>query len=110
DIALIAGLYIVLRKIDPFLALLALGWGLIETAVLVMSTLDDLGALRLLSNPGYLAAFEPGRLQALARLSLGTHGSGYNLGLIFTGLRSTVFAWLWFESRYIPRALAGLGL
>ena len=30
--------------------------------------------------------------------------------MVFFGLGSTVFAYLWFKSRYIPRGLAALGI
>jgi Domain of unknown function (DUF4386) len=52
----------------------------------------------------------PGRLQALARLFTSLQGAGYLVGLVFFGLGPTVFAYLWLKSRYIPRALAALGV
>ena len=110
DVALITALYVVLKPIRPGLALLALGWGLVETTVLVIVTLSDFDVLRILSGAEYLRAFEPDRLQALARLSIGAHGAAYNVGLVFAGLRSTAFCNLWFKSGFIPRALAGWGM
>jgi hypothetical protein len=110
DIVLITALYVVLKPINRNLALLAAFWGLIETAVLVVATLSDLDVLRVLSGANYLGVFEADRLQALARLSLGAHGAAYNVGLVFAGLRSTVFCYLWFKSRFIPGALAAWGV
>ena len=110
DIALIAALYVVLKSVNRTLALMALGWGLVETAILVVVTLSDFDVLRILSGAEYLKAFEPDRLQALARLSIGAHGATYNVGLVFAGLRSTAFCSLWFRSGFIPRALAVLGI
>lgn len=110
DIVLITALYIVLKPINRNLALLAAFWGLIETAVLVVAALSDFEVLRLLSGAEYLRVFEADRLHALARLSVSAHSAAYNIGLIFAGLRSTVFCYLWFKSRFIPRALAALGL
>jgi hypothetical protein len=110
DIILITALYVVLKPVNRNLALLAAFWGLIETAVLVVATLSDLNVLRLLSGVDYLRVFEPDRLQALARLSISAHNSAYIIGLVFAGLRSAVFCYLWLKSRYIPRVLAALGL
>lgn len=110
DVALIIALYLVLRPIDRILAAVAAGWGLIETTILVVVTLSDFDVLRILSGAAYLNAFEPARLQALARLSVGAHGNAYNVGLVFAGLRSTAFCYLWLRSRFIPRALAGWGI
>ena len=110
DVALITALYVVLRPVNRNLALLALGWGLIETAILVVTSLSDFDVLRILSGAGYLQAFDAGRLQALARLSIDAHGAAYQVGLVFAGLRSTAFCTLWFKSGFIPKALAGWGM
>ena len=96
----------VLIPVNRSLALLAPGWGLIENASLVVVTLSDFTVLRILSGAGYLNVFEPDRLQALARLSVGTHADAYNVGLVLAGLRSPAFLYLWFKSDFIPRALA----
>src|SRR5438876_2240029 len=110
DVVLIMALYVVLMPVNRNLALLALGWGLIETASLVVVTLSDFEVLRILSGADYLHAFEANQLQALARLSVGAHGAAYNVGLVLAGLRSTAFCYLWFKSRFIPRALAVWGM
>lgn len=41
---------------------------------------------------------------------MGSHGAAYGVGLVFAGLRSTTFCYLWLKSRYIPSALAVWGL
>jgi hypothetical protein len=110
DVALIIALYVVLMPVNRSLALLATGWGLIETAILVVVTLSDFDVLRILSGANYLHVFEANRLQALAMLSVSAHGAAYNVGLVLAGLRSTAFCYLWFKSRFIPRALAAWGM
>ena len=110
DIVLITALYVVLKPVNRRLALLAAGWGLIETAILVVVTLSDFDVLRILSGADYLQAFEADQLQALAKLSIGAHGSTYNVGLVLSGLRSIVFCYLWLKSRFIPRAFATWGM
>ena len=110
DVVLITALYVVLKPINRRLALLAAGWGLVETAILVVVTLSDFDVLRILSGADYLQAFEANRLQSLARLSIGAHHDVYNVGLVFAGLRSTAFCYLWFKSGFIPKALAAWGV
>ena len=110
DVALITSLYVVLESVNRGLALMALGWGLIETAILFVATLSDFDVLRILSGAEYLKAFELNRLDVLARLSVGAHGAAYGVGLVLAGLRSTMFCYLWLESRFIPRALALFGV
>ena len=110
DVVLIMALYAVLMPVNRNLALLATGWGLVETATLVVVTLSDFYLLRILSGADYLHAFEANRLQALARLSVSAHADAYNVGLVFAALRSTTFCYLWFKSRLIPRTLAAWGM
>src|SRR5712691_4478146 len=110
DVVLIIALYAVLKPFNRNLALLATGWGLIETATLVFVTLSDFDVLRILSGADYLHVFEANRLDALARLSVSAHTDAYNVGLVFAVLRSTAFCYLWLKSRFIPRALAAWGM
>ena len=67
-------------------------------------------ALRLLRGADYLQAFQAERLQALASLYLGRRFDYYYVGLLFGALASTVCGYLWFKSRYIPRALGAFGV
>jgi len=110
DVVLITALYVVLKRVHRNLALLAAFWGLIETATLVVVTLNDLDVLAVLSGADYLRVFEADRLQALALLSIGAHGDAYNVGLVFSGLRGIVFCHLWLKSDFIPRVLAAWGV
>lgn len=110
DIVLIGALYIVLKPVNRSLALVAALWRMVETTILVVMTLTSFDVLRVLSGADYLRGFEVDRLQALARLSIGAHSAGYTVGLMFFGLGSTVFGYLWFKSNYIPRALAAWGV
>jgi hypothetical protein len=41
---------------------------------------------------------------------MSAHGAGYGVGLVFAGLRSTLFCYLWFKSSYIPKILAAWGI
>ena len=43
-------------------------------------------------------------------LHLGARFDYYYVGLLFGALASTVCGYLWFKSRYIPRALAAFGV
>lgn len=110
DGVLLVSLYVVLKPISRSLALVAAGWRLVETLVLVSTSMRDLDALRVLSGADYLRVFEPEQLQALSRMAVAAHGAAYNLALFFFGLGSTMFCLLWFKSRYIPRALAACGV
>jgi len=109
-VILIVALYVVLRPVNRNVALLAAFFRLIESSIFAAITLTDFVALRLLSGATYLRAFDSQQSHALARLFDDVHADGYLIGLVFFGLGSTTFAYLWFKSRYIPRLLAGWGI
>src|SRR2546428_4238466 len=110
DVILLWALYVVLKPINRNVALLAAFWRLAECAIFALITLNDFVTLRLLSGADSLRAFETKQLQALAYTFVGVHDAGYLIGMVFFGLGSTVFGYLWFKSRYIPRALAAWGI
>jgi hypothetical protein len=109
-LVLLAALYVILKPVNPGLALVGALCRLVYASMWVASTLNLFGALRLLGEANYLRAFEAGQLQALARLYLGANFDTYYVGLPFFGLASTVCSYLWWKSRYIPRALAAFGV
>ncbi len=109
-VVLLTALYVILKPVSRGLALLAAFWRLVWVLMWLAMTLHLFDALRLISGADYLRAFEAGQLQALARLYLGTRFDYYYVGLLFGSLASTVCGYLWFKSRYIPRALAAFGV
>jgi hypothetical protein len=109
-VVLLTALYVILRPVSPGLALLAAFFRLIYALMWVVSAVNFLAVLRLLSGADYLRVFEADRLQALARLYLRANSDTYYVGLPFYGLTSTVCSYLWFKSRYIPRGLAAFGV
>src|SRR6266516_886314 len=109
-IVLLTALYVILKPINPGLALIGALFRLVFALLWLLSPLNLLGALRLLSNVNYLQVFEPDRLQALARLHIGANFDASYVGLPFFGLAATVCAWLWLKSNYIPKGLAIFGV
>jgi hypothetical protein len=109
-LVLIWALYVLLRPVNRDLALLAAFLRFVETPVGVAATVNSLIAVRLLGSPEYLKLFEAGQLHALSRLARNAFGFGQDVGFIFVGLGSTVFAYLLLRSRYIPQILAGWGV
>ncbi len=109
-VILLTALYVILKPVNRNLALLAAFWRLVYALTWILMTLNLFEALRLVSGADYLRVFEAERLQALARLYLSVRFDQYYVGLLFWGLASTVCGYLWFKSRYIPRALAVWGV
>ena len=107
---LIWALYVILKPVNRNLALLAAVLRFLGVAIGAASVFSTFVALRLLSGAAYLDAFDTPQLQVLARLFISGQGFGTQVDFVFLGLGSTVFCYLWFKSRYIPRALSALGI
>jgi len=109
-VVLLTSLYVILKPINPGLALIGALFRLVFALLWLFAPLNLLAALRLLGNANYLQVFESDRLQVLARLHLGANFDAYYVGLPFFGLAATVCAWLWLRSNYIPRGLSIFGV
>ncbi len=114
DIPLMLTLYLLLKPVNKNLAVMAVLFNLIQTAVLVVNKLNLLLPLLLLGNAEYLKALELQQLQALAYIPLRLHDYGLGIGLIFFGFVCLVQGYLIFKSGFLPKmigvlmALAGL--
>jgi len=82
-VVLLSALYVILKPVNPGLALVGALFRLVFALLWLLSPLNLLGALRLLGNARYLQVFEPDRLQALARFHLGSGVDDDYLGLPF---------------------------
>ena len=109
-VVLLSALYVTLKPVNRLLALIGALFRLVFALLWLLTTLNLLGALRLLGNPGYLQVLGAEHLQALARLSVAANFDDYYVGLPFFGLAATVCAYLWLRSGYIPKALAAFGV
>jgi len=103
-------LYVVLRPINRNVALLAVFLRLAENSIAASAIFTDFIALRLLSDVSYLQGFDAQQVQLLARVFTGGQGAGLQIAFVFLGLGSALFSYLWLKSRYVPRALAALGI
>jgi len=108
-VVLSAALYVVLEPIDRTLALLAALGRLFQAFIWLVISLNLFTALRLLSQPVYARGLPPDQLPVLARLYLSGFDP-YYVALLFWSLGSTAGAWAWLRSRYVPRALATIGI
>jgi uncharacterized protein DUF4386 len=108
DIPVMLILYTLLKPVNKNLALLALLFNLIQTAVLVANKLNLLMPFFLLGNAEYLKAFEANQLYALTYVFIKAHDYGFGIGLIFFGFACLLYGYLLFRSGYFPRTLGVL--
>lgn len=115
DIPLMLIFYILLKPVNKNLALLAVLFNLVQSAVLVANALNLLMPLFLLGNADYLNVLKPNQLYTLTYLFIKLHDYGSGVGLIFFGFVCLVLGHLIFRSGYFPKILgvlmqlAGLG-
>jgi hypothetical protein len=109
-VVLLSALYVILKPVTRTLAMIAAVCRLIFGLMWGLNALNSLGALRVLGDAAYLPVFGTDQLQTLARLHISAAFDDYYVGLPFWALASTLCSYLWFQSKYIPRALAAFGV
>jgi hypothetical protein len=77
DLPLMLIFYLLLKPVNKNLALLAMLFNLVQTAVLVANKLNLVAALFPLGNADYLKAFDAQQLYTLTYLSIRAHGYGF---------------------------------
>jgi hypothetical protein len=108
DVPVMLIIYVLLRPVHKNLALLALLFNLIQTAVLVANKLNLIAALFQLGSPDYAKAFAPNQIHAQVYMSLKLHDIGFGIGLIFFGFVCLVEGYLIFRSGYLPKTIGVL--
>ena len=107
-VILSALLFVILKKQNMKIALVALGLRLTEVALLAVSRIVTFALLRI--SQASVIAGHPADLQTLGNLFYESQEFAYSLNMVFFTLGGTLFYYLLFKSRYVPRALSIVGL
>ena len=94
-----------LKEVNKKLAMVCLASLLLGAGVGAVNSLNNIGALVVVTNPDYLKAFQPGQLNALAMTFLRLNSSGVGLVELFMALFMFSFGLLIIRSGYLPRIL-----
>lgn len=105
DVPLMLIFYWLLKPVNKNLAMIAVVFNLIQSAVMVAFKIKLLEALFLLGNAEYLKIFDPQQLNALAYVAIRTDAHGFAIGLIFFGFTCLIVGYLVLRSGYFPRTL-----
>ena len=105
DVIVMIGLYVLLKPVNRNLALMAMLFTLIQTAVLVANKMNLLMPVFLSGNAEYLKVFSREQLQSLAYVFVKAHGYGFGIGLIFFSFECFLNGYLIFKSGFFPKAL-----
>ena len=109
DVALIWALYVLLRPVNRWLALLAVFFRLVETTLACTAIINSYVAIQFVSDANRLKPFDANQIQALSVMH-DTYALTFVIVAVFLGLGSTLFNYLLFKSGYIPKVLALWGL
>lgn len=107
DVALAVLLYRQFLPVDRTLALMAMAFRLVQSAVLGMNLLNHAAALLVAQQSGTAALFPPIEGEFLALFFLELHGYGYDVGLLFFGVNSLLTGWLVVRSGLFSTLLGG---
>jgi hypothetical protein len=98
-------LYVLLKRVDKTLSLIAASSRLAMTVIQGINLLNRFTALLLLSGAGYLTAFAPDQLHALVLLFLSAYDYVVLIWGLFFALHLFFLGYLVYKSGYIPRIL-----
>ena len=104
------GLYVAIKPLGKNLALLALVFRLLEAAFVGGQAILGFVVLKLYISADSLNVFDGKQLSMFVTLHSTTDWVVFNSFAIFFGVGSSLFFYLFFQSTYIPRVLAGWGL
>lgn len=98
-------LYVLLRPVSRDLAALMTFFNLVAIAVGASYALRLVEVLFPLGNSGYLEAFTPPQLDAMASLAIKSHVFGFGIALFLYGPFFLVSGYLIYKSTYFPRVI-----
>lgn len=103
-------LYAILRYHNPLMAKLALYFRLVEVAISCVVLSYRLVQMDLYANKAYIGPFALEQVQMLHRHATAFYDSGFNISGIFFAFGSTLFFYLLYTSRYMPRWIGMFGI
>jgi hypothetical protein len=109
NVGIIWALYVLLKPVNRNLALLAVFFRLVETTIACVAIVNYYVAMQFMSDADHLKAFDSQQMQALSIMHY-HYALTFTIVAIFLGFGSTIFSYLLFQSRYVPRALAAWGI
>lgn len=103
-------LFVTLKPVDKRLAQIALYFKLGESFISGVMMILGFLMLQLYTSPQSLGAFATVQTQALVDLTGHATADAFNIQAIFFSIGSTLFFFLFFKSRYLPRVLSASGV
>ena len=109
-IILAVTLYTILKRVDKNLALLALLLKLVEAALMAVTVLIPFIALQMLNGEAHQTGLTPELIKFPIGIIFNSHTAITSIPMVFLGIDMTIFSYLFYKSKYIPRILGGFGI
>lgn len=97
--------YTLFKRVNKTLAILAVLFGMIQTAVLVANKLNLVVPTFYLGSENYLQAFTVQQRELMSYMAIKAHDVGFAIGLIFFGFECLIDGYLVVKSRFLPGVL-----
>lgn len=98
-------IYSLFKRTNKLLLQVALGFVIVQTAIIAVNLLNQITPLLILSNDNYLNTFQPEQIESLALLSLNVQAQGYAIGLVFFGFYCLIVGYVIYKSGLMPKVL-----
>lgn len=108
DVIISWALYMLLKRIDSQLALLAAFFRLIYTAVFAAVIFNFLSVLQLLKEEAYLMELGTNQLRMQVMMRIDAFNNGWVIGLVFFGIHLLFVGYLVYKSGFMPKLLGVL--
>ena len=105
DIPVMVIFYLLLKPVNKTLALSAMLFNIVQTAVLVSVKLNLVASIFPVGDYDYAAGVTPGLKGALVYHSVRLHDYGFGIGLIFFGFTCLINGHLIYKSGYLPKII-----
>lgn len=109
-VALSGTLYLVLRHVDEKLALLGMLFRASEGVIGAGVTLLNLFYLAVLNGKSGVGGLAQVKVEPLTGLLMAARNSSLDVVLLFVGIGGSLFCYLFFTSRFVPKGLAAWGV
>jgi hypothetical protein len=103
-------LYVLLKSVNKYLALLALVLKLVEATLMAVTVLLPFIALEFTHADAASTALTQEQLKMPLGLLFNAHTAITAVPMVFLGLDMMLFCYLFLKSKFIPRLLAGFGI